>query len=185
MVEPVSRDGRASDARAVPPPVPPSEIGPRYAAAIDDAPALDYFETVQLLKSWAGSNVLVYPVTDRAPDDPPLEEMGPFMIWGTFKPVADQTAELRRNLSDAYARVRPELALGDAPLELYERQVAHFTFERMGDGFAEHAGFAIWQHDFIDARWLDMGGRYRWLWIRMRPVSIVAAEEVKPLPPQS
>jgi hypothetical protein len=40
----------------------------------------------------------------------------------------------------------------------------------------------LWQHSFIESRWLDIGGRFHWLWIRTRPLGFVVAEEFEPLP---
>jgi hypothetical protein len=88
----------------------------------------------QALDSFVGKLVLVYPV-----DEPPEGEQPSFMeglsVWGTFKRYPDATAPLRRSLSLSgfYARTgRHEVDLGDASLELYERQEAAYGFEGMG-----------------------------------------------------
>jgi hypothetical protein len=145
---------------------------------------LDYHQAVQTLNGWAGETVLVYPAA-HADTIEQLKESyttAGLSIWGKFKPLPDIAAGARRKLSDAFEDIRPELALGDAPLELYERQAAFYTFERMGDGFEEHAGFALWAHEFVEARWVPFGGRYLWLWIRTTaPTDLVVAVESEPL----
>jgi hypothetical protein len=96
--------------------------------------ALDYFETVQALRGWAGESVLISPA--RPSDGVPTEDesgLTGFIVSGVLKPLGSQAAEGRRQLSDLFEGTRPELALGDAPLELYERQVEFFTFEGMDD----------------------------------------------------
>ncbi len=62
-----------------------------------------------------------------------------------------------------YRQLRPELDLGgDAPLEAYERQAAHYT----------------WRHEFLDASWLDVPKRPpAWLWIRTASSGLVVAAE--------
>jgi hypothetical protein len=145
---------------------------------------LDYFETVQVLNGFARSHVIVYSVAEHSggAEPQPDDFVSGLAAWGRFKPVDNQAAAARRALSDFYAEKLPELALGDAPLELYHRQVAHYTFEDMDDLHDRFAGFALWQHGFIEARWLDLGGRFHWLWIRAGPLGFVVAEEFEPPP---
>jgi hypothetical protein len=94
--------------------------------------------------------------------------MGGLAVWGTFKRYPDAAAPLRRSLSLSgfYARAdRAELDLGDAPLELYERQEAAYGCEEV-DGERFFAGFTLSRHRFIESNWLDIGGRFHWLWIK-------------------
>jgi hypothetical protein len=44
-----------------------------------------------------------------------------------------------------------------------------------------YAGFTLWQHAFVESRWLHLGGRFHWLWIRANPLGFVVAEEFEPL----
>ena len=75
-----------------------------------------------------------------------------------------------------YSELRPELDEGDdAPLELFERQAAHFTFEGMDDAKRLFAGFSLWRHAFVEARWLEVRVRPDWLWIRTASGAIVVA----------
>jgi hypothetical protein len=143
---------------------------------------LDYFETVQTLNGWAGKLVIVYPVVDSVDGDEPADFMSGLSAWGTLKAQGDPAASGRRQLSGFYETQQPELALGDMPLELYERQAAYYTFEGMDDLETRFAGFTLWQHRFIEARWLALGGRFHWLWIRARPIGLIVAEEFQPLP---
>lgn len=145
---------------------------------------MDFDETVRALDSFVGKLVLVYPV-----DEPPEGEQPSFMeglsVWGTFERYPDATAPLRRSLSLSgfYARTgRHEVDLGDAPLELYERQEAAYGFEGMADLESRFAGFTLSRHNFVESVWLDLGGRFHWLWIKTRPVSLVVAEEFEPPP---
>jgi hypothetical protein len=103
---------------------------------------------------------------------------------GHLQVPRDRGAAARRALGDIYAKTQPELALGDALLGLLERQAADYTFEGMSDLEGSHAGFVVWHHAFVESRWLDLGGRFHWLWIRARPLGFVVAEEFEPLPEQ-
>jgi hypothetical protein len=158
----------------------------RHRLGIVTDASLDYHEAVQVLNGWTDELVAVYPHVGLPAGELPSQgttAFGGLAAWGTFKPLGDPVAATRRRLSDAYTKIRPELALGDAPLELYERQVAYFTFEGMDtDLERSYVGFAIWEHEFVEARWLDFGGRFNWLWVNAHPYGVIVAQEFEPLP---
>ena len=147
-----------------------------------DERQFDYFETVQLLNRWAGETVYVTPAPHTAGRPPSERELlvTSLNVEGTLKALGDVGAEGRRNLADMFERIGSPLALGaDAPLELYERQVAHYTFEGMDGGpLDDHASFTLWQHDFVEARLLDTGTRYDWLWINLKPSPLFVLREL-------
>src|SRR5713101_5506290 len=109
---------------------------------------MDYDETVGALISVVGKHVIVYPAGEPSPGEEPFDFTTGLSAWGILKRDQDTGAASRRHLSESgiYAKIQPELDLGGSPLELYERQVAGFTFEGMDDpdGFA---GFALWRHE--------------------------------------
>jgi hypothetical protein len=37
------------------------------------------------------------------------------------------------------------------------------------------AGFKLWRHEFVDARWIVSGAPPDWLWIRARSMGLVVA----------
>lgn len=142
---------------------------------------LDYFETIQLLDRWAGEKVYVTPAPRTAGQAPAGDDITvtSLSVEGTLKSLGDTGAEMRRNLANFYERIGSELALGaDAPLELYERQVAHYTFEETNVRGASWAGFAVWRHDFVEARLLETGTRYDWLWINLKPSPLYVLREL-------
>jgi hypothetical protein len=147
-----------------------------------DEEQFDYFETVQLLNRWAGEKVYITPAPDtagRTPSDAEID-VSALGLEGTLKALDDKDAKgaaLRRELSDMYERIDSELALGDAPLELYERQVAWYGFEGM-DVPAGRVMVTLWQHEFIEARLLDSGTRYDWLWINLKPSPLYILREL-------
>jgi hypothetical protein len=160
---------------------------------------VDYEETLLELDSITGTWTILYPASGG-------DEPGDFTTSGLFvvgrlerdQPTSQVSAELRRRLAERsawYGEKRPDLDLGDAPLESYERQVAHFTFEhmddrrlasiRIGDPSQDNeeanlrglVGVSLWRHDFIEARWLDLGVRPDWLWIRTSAGGLVVAAD--------
>jgi hypothetical protein len=140
---------------------------------------MDYEETVAALDSVIGKYVIVYPTQEPPAGEEPDFTQG-LSAWGTFKRDRDIGAVGRRHLSEAgvYAQIQPELDLGDAPLELYERQAAGYTFEGM-DSQDAFAGFMLWRHYFVESQWLEPGIRPDWLWIRSRPLGFVIAAEFR------
>jgi hypothetical protein len=150
---------------------------------MEDDAGLDYFATVRLLNGWAGDTVIVTPAP-HLPEGVVATErdlgIGALSVQGVFKPLPDDAAGLRRELSDVYETIAPDLALGgDAPLEMYERQVAYYTFEGMDDYEGSSVHLALWEHMFGEARDLGLaGGPYEWLWIRQDPVSLYLLHQV-------
>jgi hypothetical protein len=159
---------------------------------------VDYEETLLELDSVTGTWVIVYPASGG--DDP-----GDFTASGLYvvgrlvrdESASQQGAEARRGLvvaTDWYRERKPDLDLGDGPLESYERQVAHFTFEhmddrrlsqiRIGDPSQEDdpdvrglVCITLWRHEFVDAGWLDFGVRPDWLWIRTTASGLVVVAD--------
>jgi hypothetical protein len=144
---------------------------------------VDYDETVAALNSVVGKYVIVYPAGEPSPGVEPYDFTSGLSAWGILKRDRDPGAAGRRHLSESgvYAKIQPELDLGDAPLELYERQAAGYTFEGMDDPDA-FAGFVLWRHEFEESRWLFPGIRPDWLWIRKRPLGFVIAAEFPDAP---
>lgn len=157
---------------------------------------MDYEETLLELDSIVGTWAVVYPVGEE-PDEgeePRAFAGGGLWVAGWFKrdrATEQGRAAARRAMMEAgeatgYDKLRPELDLGDSPLEEYERQAAHFTFKEMddssGSGFdrpgSGFAGFSLWRHDFIESRWLAIPVRPDWLWIRITGAAglVVAAD---------
>lgn len=145
-----------------------------------DEGSLDYFQTVQLLNRWAGEKVYVTPAPYTAGRLPSEDEhtVTALGVEGTFRAIEDKdakAAELRRELSHVYERRGSELGLGDAPLELYERQVAWYGFE---GAKGVRVMLTLWQHEFVDARLLDTGTRYDWLWINLKSSPLYVLREL-------
>jgi hypothetical protein len=146
---------------------------------------MDYDDTVRALDSIVGTHTIVYPTGEPQSDDGPREFTGGLSAWGLLKRSPDLGAAGRRFLSQegVYAKVQPQLDLGDAPLELYERQGASYTFEGMDDVLGvPFAGFTLWRHEFDDARWFFPGVRPDWMWIRTRPLGLVIAADFPDAP---
>jgi hypothetical protein len=146
---------------------------------------MDYDETIRLLNSVVGKYVIVYPAEVPPSGEEPYDFTSGLSAWGTLKQDqgASEGAAGRRRLAEAgvYAKIRPEMDLGNAPLELYERQAAGFTFEGM-DTQGAFAGFVLWRHEFEESRWLESPVRPDWLWIRKRPFGLVIAAEFPDAP---
>jgi hypothetical protein len=141
---------------------------------------MDYDQTVAALDSVGGKYVIVYPAAEPTAGEEPVDFQSGLSVWGILRRDEDTGAEKRRRISSTgiYARIAPELDLGDAPLEMYEHQVAGYTFEGMHtkDAFA---GFALWRHEFQEAGWLEPGFPPDWLWVRKRPLGFVIAAEFR------
>jgi hypothetical protein len=130
---------------------------------------VDYEKTLLLLDAIEGTFAIVYPAGDTP--DPTRLGVTPFWASGILKRdrKKERGGALARRLAmanvAAYRKLRPELNLGgDMPLEAYERQAAHYTFEGM-DEEPRYAGFSLWRHEFTGSEWLDLGVRPDWLWI--------------------
>lgn len=146
---------------------------------------MDYEETLLLLDGIVGSYAIVYPVEageGGSASEPQVFSGGGLWIAGLFKRDREGErigAAARRGLMGEtwYQELRPALDLGEGPLEGYERQAAHFTFEGMDDPHGSFAGFTLWRHEFIDSEWWDLPVRPEWLWIKTREVQLVVAAE--------
>jgi hypothetical protein len=154
---------------------------------------MDYEATLLELDSIEGGWTVVYSAPGGNATEPGDDFMtGALSASGVFK--RDRKGETggagaRRMLVEAadwYRDRHPDLDVGDAPLELYERQAAHFTFEGMDDAMGSFrpgtaatnfAGFTLWRDDFVDAEWLEYGIRPHWLWIRTAHSGVVVVAE--------
>jgi hypothetical protein len=161
---------------------------------------MDYEETLLLLDSVVGTFAVVYPVAsdpDRTEISRTLAAPGGMYASGIFKrdlEGEERGARARRALitqTDWFREKVPHVDLGDLPLEEYERQAAHFTFEDMDDltslswGSTEgpgFAGFALRRGDFVEAAWLDVPVRPDWLWIRSKEAAVVVVADFPDAP---
>ena len=94
---------------------------------------MDYEETLLLLDAIEGRFAVVHPAGHG--DDAGDFTSAPLWACGVFKRARSRErggAAARRLFManfERYRELRPELDLGgDAPLEAYERQAAHYTF---------------------------------------------------------
>jgi hypothetical protein len=97
---------------------------------------VDFEETLLLLDGIEGSYAIVYPVAPAQGDEEPTDFGTGFMANGLFRRNREgekKGAWVRRKMSEeieGWDEFKPEVSLGGAPLESYERQVALFTFIR-------------------------------------------------------
>ena len=163
---------------------------------------MDYEQTLLHLDSVVGTWVVVYSAEHADQGEQPTAFAGGG-LWAAGRLKRDRESErasaaARRAMMQAgeeagYSHLRPELDLGDTPLEGYERQAAHFTFEGMddhvGSSFKEpgrgFAGFSLWRHDFVESEWLSIPRRPDWLWIKAAPPGLVVAADFPDAPPGS
>lgn len=148
---------------------------------------MDYEETLLLLDGITGSYAVVYPVEEGevgSSSGPRVFAGSGLWVAGRFKRDREgeqRGAAARRGLMTEtwYQDLRPDLDLGEGPLEGYERQAAHFTFEGMDDstGSPGFAGFTLWRHEFIESQWWDLPVRSDCLWIRTQEGQLVVAAE--------
>lgn len=138
---------------------------------------MDFDETIAALDSVLGAYVIVYAAPRELSDGAPTNFGSGFSARGVFVRDEDDGAAERRRISEAgrYGAF-PDLNLGDAPLELYERQVTGYTFAGMNSIDAS-AGFILWRHSFLDSQWLQPLGQPDCLWIRAEPVGVLVVAE--------
>jgi hypothetical protein len=149
---------------------------------------MDYEETLLLLDGIVGKFAVVYPAEPVSEGDQPEGFTESVFASGIFRRDHEDeqvSAHARRAMMEAsgetgYAEIRPELNLGNAPLEGYERQAAHFSFEGATRGITTNlfAGFSFWRHTFQESSWLSLAARPDWLWIRSTgPLGLVVVAE--------
>jgi hypothetical protein len=147
---------------------------------------MDYEETLLLLDGVEGTYAIVYPAPEpEAGVEPKAFSGAGLWVAGLLKREREREqsgAEARRlamvNIK-TYREIQPDLDLGDAPLERYERQAASYTFEGMDDlhGTTGFAGFTLWRHEFVESRWLDMPVCPAWLWITTGADGLIVAAD--------